>query len=174
LVLQKEQDPGSLSFQEICRYTGHNGAPRSIQDVVDEEKHRYQQMSDFVKELGDSWFTFKFEHLVDLNFTDLNAYLGFEVAADATIPSASGKAKVVRKKATGDWRHWFTEADVELFKPAYLPYMELIGYDCNDWALDPNPVIEPEFSSVYMQNLPRKATKNVVLRYLDPIIQRFK
>ena len=174
LVLQKEQDPGSLSFQEICRYTGHNGAPRSIQDVVDEEKHRYQQMSDFVKELGDSWFTFKFEHLVDLNFTDLNAYLGFEVAADATIPSASGKAKVVRKKATGDWRHWFTKEDVELFKPAYLPYMELIGYDCNDWALDPNPVIEPEFSSVYMQNLPRKATKNVVLRYLDPIIQRFK
>jgi hypothetical protein len=34
------------------------------------------------------------------------------------------------------------------------------------------PVIEPEYSSVYMQNLPRKATKNSILRYLDPIVQR--
>jgi hypothetical protein len=50
--------------------------------------------------------------------------------------------------------------------------MEFFGYDCNDWTPDPNPVIEPEFSSVYMQNLPRKAPKNNLLRYLDPIIQK--
>jgi hypothetical protein len=174
LVLKKEKDPGALPFYEICRYTGHDGYPRTPGQVVEEERHRYQQMCEFIKHLGSGWFTFTFENLVALNFTDLNTYLGFEVAADAKIPSASGKAKVIRKKATGDWRHWFTEEDVELFKPAYTPYMELLGYDCSDWALDPNPVIEPEFSSVYMQNLPRKATKNVILRYLDPIIQRLK
>jgi len=50
--------------------------------------------------------------------------------------------------------------------------MELIGYDCDDWALSANPMIEPEYSSVYMQRLPRKATKNVILRFLDPITQR--
>ncbi len=59
-----------------------------------------------------------------------------------------------------------------LFKPAFRPYMELIGYDCNDWSPDPNPLIEPEFSSVYMQNLPRKAAKNKILRYIDPVIQK--
>jgi hypothetical protein len=140
--------------------------------VVEEEHNRYQQMVEFVKDLGSDWFLFTFEDMVAGKFEALNTYLGFEVQADATVPSASGKAKVIRKKSTGDWRHWFTAEDVEIFKPTFRPYMELIGYDCDDWSPNPNPVIEPEYSSVYMQNLPRKATKNSILRYLDPIVQR--
>jgi len=173
LVLQKEKDPQSIPFIEICRYAGFNGWPQTREQVVEEEQKRYQQMTDFVKGLGSNWFLFTFEDMVANKFEALNNYLGFTVQADANVPSASGKTKVIRKKATGDWRHWFTGEDVKLFKPAYMPYMELIGYDCNDWTPDPNPVIEPEFSSVYMQNLPRKAAKNNVLRYLDPIIQKF-
>ena len=110
--------------------------------------------------------------MVANNFDALNHYLWFEVQADATVPVASGKAKVIRKKTAGDWRHWFTKEDVEFYKPAFTLYMDQIGYDCNDWTLDPRPVIEPDYSSVYMQKLPRKATKNSILRYLDPIVQR--
>jgi hypothetical protein len=174
LVLKKEKDPKSVSFCEICRYTGHSELTRSVQKVVEEEKHRYQQMHKFVKGLGNDWLLYTYEDMIAKNFDALNAYLGFEVQAEAGVPSSSGKAKVIRKKASGDWRHWFTEEDIELFKPAFLPYMELIGYDCNDWSLSPNPVIEPEYSSVYMQNLPRKATQNIILRCLDPFIQRFQ
>ena len=174
LVLKKEKDPRSLPFSEICRYTGHKEFTRSVEKVVEEEKHRYQQMHEFVKDLGDDWLLYTYEDMIAKNFDALNAYLGFEIQAEAGVPSSSGKAKVIRKKASGDWRHWFTEEDIELFKPAFLPYMELIGYDCKDWNLDPNPVIEPEYSSVYMQNLPRKATNNIILRYLDPFIQRFQ
>jgi len=173
LILKKEKNPRVLPFYEICRYTGHNGSPRSAEDVVEEERYRYQQMIRFINELGSDWFLFTFEDMVAKNFDALNNYLGFDVQADANVPSASGKAKVIRKKATGDWRHWFTAEDVEVFKPAYMPYMELLGYDCNDWTPDPNPVIEPEFSSVYMQNLPRKAAHNVVLGFMYSIIQRW-
>ncbi len=172
LVLKKEKDPKSIPFTEICRYTGFGDWPRTIGQVVEEEKHRYQQMVKFVKSLGTDWFLFTFEDIVANNFNALNSYLGFEVQADATVPSTSGRAKVIRKRATGDWRDWFTEEDVELFKPAFIPYMELIGYDKDDWALTPDPIIEPEFSSIYMQRLPRKATKNIVLQFLDPMIQR--
>jgi len=172
LVLKKEKDPRTVPFYEICRYTGHNGWPRTVDQVVEEEQHRYQQMVRFVNELGRDWFRFTFEDMVAGRFEALNDYLDFEVQADATVPSASGKAKVIRKKSTGDWRHWFTTEDTATFKPAFTPYMELIGYDCDDWSPDPNPVIEPEYSSVYMQNLPRKAAKNSLLRYLDPIVQR--
>jgi hypothetical protein len=98
--------------------------------------------------------------------------LGFEIQADATVPIASGKAKVIRKKTAGDWRNWFTEEDVTLFKPAFTPYMEFIGYDTHDWTLSPQPLIEPEYSSVYIRNLPRKATKNKIQRYLDSTVQR--
>jgi len=174
LVLKKEKDPQSIPFFEICRYTGHGDWPRTSDQVIEEEEYRYQQMIKFVKSLGSDWFLFTFEDMVANEFGKLNNYLGFEVRADATVPSTSGKAKVIRKRATGDWRDWFTAEDVELFKPAFSPYMELIGYDCTDWAPSKDPVIEPEYSSLYMQRLPRKAKKNLVLRFLDPLTQRLE
>jgi len=156
LVLKKEQDPRSVPFYEICRYTGYNGWPRSTEEVLEEEQVRYQNMCKFVKTLGDDWFLFKYEDMVAKNFDALNDYLGLKIEEAAEVPVSTGKAKVVRKKASGDWRHWFTEEDVNHFKPVYLPYMELMGYGCNDWGLSPNPVIEPEYSSEYMQKLPRR------------------
>ena len=63
--------------------------------------------------------------------------------------------------------HRFTEEDVELFKPAYLPYMEAIGYDCDDWALSPNPVIEPEYSSMYMKSLPKRKPFDLIRNLTD-------
>ena len=172
LVLKKEKGPQSIPFFEICRYTGHEDWPRTAEQVVEEEQHRYDQMLKFVNILDKDWFFLTFENMVENKVDALNNYLGFEIKNDAEVPSSSGKAKVIRKKASGDWRHWFTEEDRELFKPAFTPYMEFIGYDRNDWEFDPDPVIEPQYSSVYMQNLPRKATKNRILRYLDPVVQR--
>jgi hypothetical protein len=115
---------------------------------------------------------FKFEDMVDKQFDALNAYLGFDTGADTEVPTGTGKDKVVRKKAYGDWRHWFTEEDVDFIKPAYIPYMEAVGYDCEDWDLSPEPVIEPEFSSQYMKGLPRKAKKNFIMRFVDNFSQR--
>ena len=174
LVIKKERDPQSIPFFEICRYTGHDDWPRTAKQVFEEEQHRYDQMLKFVNILDNDWFFFTFENMVNNNVEKLNDYLGFEIQSDAEVPSSSGQAKVIRKKASGDWRHWFTEEDIELFKPAFVPYMEFIGYDGNDWAIVSDPLIEPHYSSVYMQSLLRKATNNKILRYLDPFIQRFQ
>ena len=172
LVSKKEKDPRSIAFYEICRYTAHDTWPMSVKEVVEEERLRYQQMSAFVRSLGKDWFLFKYEDMVNRNFEALNQYLGFEVEADAEVPQSTGKAKVVRKKAFGDWRHWFTEEDVELFKPAYLPYMEIMGYDCDDWALSPAPCIEPKYSSRYMKSLPRRKTLDTVRHVKDVLMRR--
>jgi hypothetical protein len=108
-------------------------------------------MHDFVKSLGSEWFIFKYEDMIEKNFDALNEYLGL---------TTTKKSKVARKKAMGDWRQWYTEEDVELFKPVYKPYMELIGYDCDDWTLSPEPIIEPDFSSAYIKRLVRQNTVN--------------
>jgi hypothetical protein len=131
-------------------------------------------MHDFVRWLGEDWFRFTYEDMVAKNFSELNKYLGFKVQEDAGIPKSTGKAKVVRKKSSGDWRHWFTEEDVELFKPAYTPYMDLMGYDCQDWALHPNPAVEPEYSSMYIERLVRRKSLHSILSIKELIIQRFK
>ena len=173
LVLKKENDPRSVSFSEIYRYARFNEWPLSLEDVFEEERLRYQRMLDFVKCLDKDWFFFTYEDMVSKNVAALNAYLDFKVLVDAEVPQSTGKAKVIRKKSTGDWRHWFTKEDISLLKPAYTPYMSLMGSDCDDWNLAANPVIEPEYSSVYMKNLARKATKNVFQQYLGPIAKRF-
>lgn len=172
LVLKKENDPRSVSFSEIYRYARFNDWPLSMEAVFEEEQVRYQDIHDFVKLLGEDWFLFTYEDMVAKKFDALNEYLGFNVEADANVPQSTGKAKVIRKKATGDWRHWFTEEDISLLKPAYAAYMDLIGYDCEDWNLAEKPLIEPQFSSVYMQNSARKATKNIVRKYWDQIMGR--
>lgn len=172
LVLKKEADPASVPFYEICRFTSHGDWPVSREDVFEEERLRYREMAVFAQGLDKDWFLFTYEDMIEKRFDKLNSYLGFTVAADAEVPHSTGKDKVIRKKATGDWRHWFTQADVELFKPAYEDYMKIISYDVKDWTTAKTPVIEPEFSSGYMQDLTHKATKNIILRYADPLRQR--
>jgi hypothetical protein len=103
----------------------------------------------------------------------LNEFLGFEIKDDAEIPTTTKKSKVVRKKAYGDWRHWYTEEDVDLFKPAYLSYMKTMGYDCDDWALSANPVIEPEFSSMYMKGLVQKHNRHTIRSVKDFVLKPF-
>jgi hypothetical protein len=169
LVLKKEKDPSSVSFAEICCYAGHGNWPLRIDDVIAREKNRYGQMAAFVRSLSSDWFLFKYEDMIDGKVDALNRYLGFMVQNAEEVPKAYGK--VVRKKKYGDWRIWFTEEDVRLFKPAFGAYMEVMGYDLNDWRLDPNPVIEPEYSSVYMQSLPGKVTRGTILRYADRLRQ---
>ena len=173
LVLKKEKAPRSVAFHEICRYVGHNSWPITSEEVVAEERTRCKKMRDFVKNLGDEWFLFEYEDMVNGNFEALNNYLGFEVQPDAEVPKTTGKAKVVRKKSSGDWRHWYTDEDIELFKPAFLPYMQLIGYNCDDWQLSPDPVIEPEYSSEYIKRLPRMKTAKRIRRAKEILAQRF-
>jgi len=173
LVQKKEQNPRSIPFHFICRYAGHNGWPITVEQVVEEEQVRYQNMVDFVKTLSEDWYLFTYENMVGKNFDGLNEYLGFEVEADGEVPKSTGKVKVVRKKAVGDWRHWFTEEDVEIYKPAYKSYMKLIGYDLEDWYLSPNPVIEPEYSSIYMKSLPRMKTGASIRSFKDLILRLF-
>ena len=173
IVQKKEMDPKSIPFHVVCRYSSHGDWPITTDEVIEKLRSRYQTTRDFVKSLGNEWFIFKYEDMISKNLDALHEYLGFEIDDDAQIPSTTKKKKVARKKAMGDWRHWFTEEDVELFKPALLPYMELIGYDCNDWALESNPEIEPQFSSLYMEGLARQNTVNTLRRYkvLRPFIK---
>lgn len=37
--------------------------------------------------------------------------------------------------------------------------MELIRYDCEEWDLEPDPVIEPEYSPMYMAGLVKRRRK---------------
>jgi len=154
LVLKKERHPQSVPFQTLLRLRGLTTPTLTLEQMVEGERNIYERMCNFVESIKNEWFVFGYEDMVNKNFEGLNKYLGFKVQEDTEVAKAA--KKVVRKKSSGDWRHWFTEEDVALFKPVYKPYMDLIGYDSNDWQLSPHQVIEPEYASMYMKRLPRR------------------
>jgi hypothetical protein len=162
LVEKKEQDPQSIPFHELYSCIYQNDQVLPLKELVEKERRLHQRMSDFVKSAGSKWYVFKYEDMIRGNFDALNEYLGYDISSEAQVPTTTRKSKVVRKKTAGDWRHWFTEVDVENFKLAYLPYMETIGYDCEDWAISSNPVIEPRYSSLYIKRLFRKNRMNKI------------
>jgi len=166
-ILQKEQNPNSIPFHTLCRYAGYYNWPARTEDIIGEEQLRYESLLNFVENLGSEWFIFKYEDMLSGAFFKLNEYLGFTVNENAQIPNSSKKSKVIRKKSAGDWRHWFTREDVDLFKPVYTPYMNVVGYDCDDWNLNPRPLIEPDYSSKYIMGLIRKKRINVLRKWRD-------
>ena len=70
---------------------------------------------------------------------------------DVEVPSKV--ERVVRTKSYGHWRDWFTEEDVEIYKPLFKDYIEMMGYDMNDWKLNKNPSLSPDLGSEYMQKI---------------------
>jgi hypothetical protein len=174
LVQRKEQNPLSIPFHVLYEYTGHAKWPMSTKEVVEKERSKYRATLNFVNDLGNTWFIYKYEDMIEKNFDHLNRYLGFEIKANAEIPATTKKIKAARQKTYGEWRNWFTQEDIELFKPAYLPYLELIGYDCNDWTPNPNPVIDPEVSSLYIQNLMRNNSPKLKRIFKDLVSRPFE
>ena len=104
------------------------------------------------REVDGSWLLFRYEDMVDGRYDRLNRYLGFDVAVDAEV--ARGLERVVRRKGYGDWRHWFTPADVARYGSGVMDrYLTTFGYDRDDWALAARPRIEPAHGSAYMSAL---------------------
>jgi len=164
LVVKKEGHPESVPFHSLFRFTGRAVPPLVLEQLVEYERRIYGQMCSFVKSLGKDWFVFKYEDMVDKKFEGLNGYLGFKVPEDMAVGKLT--KKVARTKSKENWRHWFTQEDVELFRPVYTPYMDLIGYDSNDWQLSPRQVIEPEYASIYMKRLPRRRAVDSLRKFV--------
>ena len=151
LVERKQRDPRSVPFSEIYRFTGDPGGPETLEQMIANERRRYERMTDFVGGLGPDWFIFKYEDLVDGKLAALSEYLGREVLASSELPR-DDRVKA-RTKSYGDWRNWFTEDDVRSFEPLFAPYMELVGYDAGDWELAPEASIDPATASEYIRRI---------------------
>lgn len=134
----KESDPASVPFLDLepADYTA------TFDGVADL----------WCREADTGWFLYHYEAMVDGRYGELDHYLGFAVDPGATV--ASGLERVVRRKGAGDWRDWFTETDVAHYRTGAMQrYMETFDYDHDDWAIHPDPHIDPEHGSRYASSL---------------------
>ncbi len=75
-------------------------------------------------------------------------YLGIPIQTKVRLGEHSGYNE--RSKSSGGWRHWFTPADVETYRPLFEKQLVKWDYDL-DWTLAENPVINPATSSEYLE-----------------------
>ena len=92
----------------------------------------------------------KYEDLVDGRFGALSEHLGLAVGAAEVRTS---EQRVKRSGGYGDWRHWFTPVDVNVFRPISYKWLRRYEYPHRDWALAETATIEPGPTVDYVRRL---------------------
>jgi hypothetical protein len=140
LLEKKEKAPATVPFNEIYSLIG---------EFV--PLHTYQALLDYYSNHRDN-FILRYEDYVDGNLGALNHYLRLDLKVVDKVP----EKRVVRSKAYGNWKDWFTAEDIEFFHKIFEPYMAMFGYK-DDWTLNEEQKIDPAHGSVYVSNLIKEA-----------------
>ena len=139
---RKEAAPASVSFLDLSPST------LPLQDQLETLNDFVQLKSRLVAE---GWFPFRYEAMVTADFGRLNDYLGFDVDAGAEVDARH--QRVVRSKASGNWRHWLTSRDVEQLRPQLSKSLRQLGYNEGDWCIAVPQALDPRLGSDYVMKL---------------------
>jgi hypothetical protein len=137
LLKRKESNPELVTVCDLLKVVKIH-SQGNIRRIID----YYQTTSDL--------FVLKYEDFVDKKLDDLEEYLQLKITWTDEVPREH--KRVVRTKSHGGWRDWYTESDVEHFKPVFQDYLDLFGYG-DDWQLNENPHIDPGTSSKYVEKI---------------------
>lgn len=119
-------------------------------DLISHYVRSLDRSTGFNRRIGEHFFTLSYEDYVDGNFEQVNDYLGVELEPGVVRAS---ETRVSRSSSHGDWRRWFTDLDVEVFRPMSHDWLRLHGYDHRDWQLaDPAP-LDPSTTVEYVEGL---------------------
>ncbi len=167
LLEKKEATPSGISIKELLqnigKLTGNENRELNHRKAVEASLKLFD---DYVDQMPDS-LLYKYESFVSGEYLPLEQYLGFAMSGKADVPESL--SRVNRTKDSGDWRNWFTEEDVEIYKPIISPWLTKYGYDSSDWRLNEKPQIAKDHCSAYFMRLigekakkPHKPKKNIV------------
>lgn len=109
-----------------------------------------QRSNAFTATVGERFHTIRYEDYVDGEFDSLTQYLGVELEPGQV---ASRERRVKRSGGHGDWRTWFTDIDVHVFRPITERWLNRNGYERHDWELEPDPEIDTVTSLDYVRGL---------------------
>lgn len=144
LFEQKETDPQSVSVHDILE-AAEAGEALAMKENFAELLSNYSNYLD-----REDQHVLSFDQMIAGDFDALNAYLGLMLVAPP--PLQGWVSKISRKGESGDWKNWFTPADVAFFRDAMDPFITKYGFD-PEWTLEAEPEIEPQHCSQYIRRL---------------------
>jgi hypothetical protein len=150
-IERKRKHPRSVSVIEILTLLQE----LSGNDVLSEFAYAHNYAYAFGT-VNSDYCVYRYEDFCARRGDGLEEYLGFKISYDEEVDPAL--RRVARTKSVGDWKHWFTESDIDHFQPLYHEYLVRYGYDLN-WRLCETPTILPEHSTEYVRQLIREQRK---------------
>jgi hypothetical protein len=140
LLRKKEADPSSVTVREIQALYSRWPAEGYGAALIEYSNQRPEM------------FLSRYEDIIDNKLDALEKFIGFKFNKADDVP----EKWVVRSKAYGNWKDWFTPEDIEYYRPHYKPFMDRFGY-VDDWKLNDPQHIDPKISSEYVVNLVTQA-----------------
>jgi len=119
-------------------------------DLLSHYVRSLDRSTGFNRRVGEHFFTLSYEDYVDGKFDAVNDYLGFELSRGVVKGSES---RVARSSTHGEWRRWFTDIDVEVFRPMSHNWLRQHSYNHTDWELRPDEPLDPATTVDYVQSL---------------------
>jgi hypothetical protein len=148
LLRRKEHDPTSVAVTELIEaappgpYENHDWFSRYADLAVDQPLGFHGCHPEL--------FVFKYEDMVNQKFGTLGEYLELPLlGSDEVHP---GLERVIRTRASGSWRDWFTRSDIQRLAAIFEPYLARY-YPAHDWTLNSVPCIPTEHASGYVERL---------------------
>jgi hypothetical protein len=150
LIAQKEQDPASLSFQDLCHrfdeLTNENLWARLTDMATLARLERY--IRDDVER---DCFVLRYEAMVAGDISALAEHLGVALPASLDAVDLGSFGHTRRSGEAGNWRSFFTPDDVQVLRPLVAEWFTGPQYD--DWDLTPVDHLDPEQYSRYVARI---------------------
>jgi hypothetical protein len=136
-LLQQKESDNSISFLKIWTHIFRDRQKLSFflsRNLMIEATSKYDH------------YLLKYESFVDGDVQGLCDYL--EIDSLNSNVDVGEFSRVTRTKSYGDWKNWFTEEDIEFFRPLFEPYLNHFNYK-DDWQVNEKPFIDSKFCSQY-------------------------
>lgn len=146
-VQLKETDPLSVDFVDLLSGWWLEGY---LQRFKQDQQRLYSQVCQQREQALSGSYLLRYEDFIDGKLEGLEMYLGRPVSNDITVKLR--QKRVARTRSYGDWRHWFTQRDMEILSPLYGDYLQL-AYGSQDWQLSERAHIEPAHGSEYLKKI---------------------
>lgn len=144
---RKQQAPSSIAFVDLVAGTMTDNR----EQLAAWQRSWYGILGDAAPRIREHLHVLRYEDFVDQRLAALSDYLDIPLAGDVTVPGEH--QRVVRTRGYDNWRRWFTEDDVDFFRPILADFLATMGYDADDWRLQPVDHLPESEGSAYMEKL---------------------
>jgi hypothetical protein len=119
LLQGKVENPESIGFYELAAALAElRGQPNTLGHRAERAPIRFSREH--------QPFVAKYEDFVDGELDALDAWLGLRLVRNVDVGDTH--RRVERSRSYGEWRHWFTDADLVRMNADWARYFEVFGY----------------------------------------------